>query len=139
MRVGKEPLGQSGQVRRHKGHRLGSTAAEEALIATVAGRMLRRRALVVDMNAKLGRLAEKRPQFGCDRRVVGAGEGGRRHGGRRCCGEKLNDKRERDEESGERRASYPGAEPSPARLPSRFGAPADHDVPLLLEITIPER
>jgi hypothetical protein len=62
--------------------------------------MLGRRALAVGMGAKLGRVAKKRPQFGCDLRVIGAGKLGRSHSRRRRRGEKLNDERARDEESG---------------------------------------
>jgi len=101
--------------------------------------MLSRRPSIVDMNAKLGRAADKRPEFDCDRRIIGAGEGGRRTRRRRRRSEKLNDERERNEESSQRRARSPGTERHPARLPSLFGAPAVHGVLLVLEITIASR
>jgi hypothetical protein len=59
--------------------------------------------VVVDLDAELGGVAEKRLEFGGDRRVIGAGESGRGHRRRRRGGEKLNDERERDKEGRERR------------------------------------
>ena len=43
--------------------------------------MLARRAVVVDVGAELGAIAEQRLELGRDRRFIGAGEGGRRERG----------------------------------------------------------
>jgi hypothetical protein len=94
-------------------------AAEWALIAAMAGRrVLGRSLVVVDLDAELGGIAKERLKLGGDRRVIGAGESGR--GYRRRCrsGEKLNDKRKRDEKRGPGRAPSDRA-PSPAPRPKR--------------------
>ena len=94
-------MGQGRQVWRDKGHGLGGEAAERTLIATMAGRrVLGRRFVVVDLGAELRRVAEERLKLGGDRRVIGAGEGGRGKRLRRRGGEKLNDERECDEKRG---------------------------------------
>jgi hypothetical protein len=67
-------------------------------------RMLGRDLVVADLDAELGRVAEERLKLGGDRRVIGAGEGGRGDRRRRRGGEKLNDKRERDEKGRKRRS-----------------------------------
>ena len=104
MRVAVEPFRQDRQVGRHKGHGLQGAAAERALVAAIAARpMLARRAVVVDVGAELGIIAEQRLELGGDRRFIGAGEGGRRKRGRRRDGEKLDEERERDDERGQRR------------------------------------
>ncbi len=94
MRVALEPFRQDRQVGRHKGHGLQGAAAERALVAAIAARpMLARRAVVVDVGAELGIVAEQRLELGGDRRFIGAGEGGRRERGRRRDGEKLDEER----------------------------------------------
>ncbi len=60
--------------------------------------------VVANLDAELGGVAEQRLKLGCDRRVIGAGEGGRGDRGRRRGGEKLNDNRERDKKGRKRRA-----------------------------------
>ena len=95
---------QGRQVWRDKGYGLGGEAAEWALIAAMAGRRVPGwNFVVVDLDAELGGVAEKRLEFGGDRRVIGAGESGRGYRRRRRGGEKLNDERERDKEGRERR------------------------------------
>jgi hypothetical protein len=107
MRRAFKPAGQGRQVWRDKGHGLSGEAAERALIAAMAGRrVLGRSFVVVDLDAELGGVAKERLKLGGDRRVIGAGESGRRHRRRRCGGEKLNDERKGDEK---------GAQPRPER------------------------
>ena len=118
VRVASEPLRQGGQIWRNKRYRLRGEAAERALIAAMAGRrVLGRSLVVVDLDAELGGIAKERLKLGGDRRVIGAGESGR--GYRRRCrsGEKLNDKRKRDEKRGPGRAPSDRA-PFPRRVPS---------------------
>ena len=104
MRLAIKATRQGRQIWRDKRHGLGGEAAERALIATMAGRrVLDRSLVVVDLDAELGGVAEKRLEFGGDRRVIGAGESGRGHRRRRRGGEKLNDERERDKEGRKRR------------------------------------
>ena len=103
------PVPEDRQVGRSKGHGLQSGAAERALVAAIAARpMLARRAVVVDMGAELGVIAEQRLELGGDRRFIGAGEGGRREGGRRRDGEKLDEEREATTNAvrGERRGRF---------------------------------
>jgi hypothetical protein len=100
VRVAVEPLRQRRQVRWDKRHRLSGEAAERTLIATMAGPVLRRRALIVGMDAELRRAAKQRLEFRCDRCVIGSGESGRGQSRRRRGGEKLNDERKRDQERG---------------------------------------
>jgi hypothetical protein len=98
VRVRREPLRQGGQLRRNKRYGLRGEAAERALIAAMAGRrVLGRSLVVVDLDAELGGIAKERLKLGGDRRVIGAGESGRGHRRRCRSGEKLNDKRKRDE------------------------------------------
>ena len=66
--------------------------------------MLRRGLVAADLDAELSAVAEERLELGGDRRVIGASECGRRHPMRRGGGEKLNEKREGKEKSGNRRA-----------------------------------
>jgi hypothetical protein len=104
MRLAIKSTGQGRQVWRDKGHGLGGEAAQRTLIATMAGRrVLGRRFVVVDLDAELGGVAKERLKLGGNRRVIGAGEGGRGKRRRRRGGEKLNDKRECDNEDGEGR------------------------------------
>ena len=104
MRFAFKSAWQGRQVWRDKGYSLGGEAAERALIAAMASRRVPGWSfVVVDLRAELGGVAEKRLEFGGDRRVIGAGESGRGHRRRRRGGEQLNDERERDEEGRERR------------------------------------
>ena len=79
MRVAVEPVRQGRQVGRDKGHGLRGEAAERALVAAMtARRVLARRALSSLTWAQSSRrVAEQRLELGGDRRVIGAGEGGR--------------------------------------------------------------
>lgn len=105
VRVAFKPLRQRRQVWRDERHGLNGEAAERTLIAAMAGRVvLGGRFVVVDLDAELGGVAEERLELRGDRRVIGAGESGRGKRRRRRGGEKLNDKRKRDEERGQRRA-----------------------------------
>ena len=83
-----------------QGHGLQSAAAERALVAAIAARPMLARPMIVDVGAELGIIAEQRLELGGDRRLIGAGKGGRREGGRRRDGEKLDEERERDDECG---------------------------------------
>ena len=66
-----EPLGQRQGVGRDERHGLRGESAKCALVAAMAGRaMLRWRALIVDMRAETGRLAENRLELGGDRGLV---------------------------------------------------------------------
>jgi hypothetical protein len=104
VRLAIDSAGQDRQVWRDKGHGLGGEAAQRTLIAAMAGRRVPGwNFVVVDLDAELGGVAEKRLEFGGDRRVIGAGESGRGDRRRRRGGEKLNDERERDKEGRERR------------------------------------
>jgi len=85
-------------------------------------RVLARSAVVNDLDAELGCVAEDCLKLGGDRRVVGTKESGRGKGGRRRGGEKLNDERQRDEERGQRQAAVARAKLRPRRLPLPFGA-----------------
>ena len=86
--------------------------------------------VVVDLDAEFGGVAEKRLEFGGDRRVIGAGESGRGHRRRRRGGEKLNDEREGDEEGRERRPERRRAVLS-APVPKRkFSAAEAHQTSL---------
>ena len=74
------------------------------------GRVVQGRAMIVDVGAKLRRIAKDRFELGGGRGLVGLGEGGRRKRGRRG-GEKLDGKRERGEERGQGRAKRREAAP----------------------------
>ncbi len=104
MRVALEPLGQGREVWRNVRHSLSGEAAERALIAAMAGPVLRRRALIAGVGAELRIGAEDRLELGGDRRVISARESGRGKGWRRRGGEQLDDERERDEKRGQARA-----------------------------------
>jgi hypothetical protein len=98
VRLAIDSAGQDRQVWRDKGHGLGGEAAQRTLIAAMAGRrVLGRSFVVVDLDAELGCVAKERLKLGGDRRVIGAGESGRGDRRRRRGGEKLNDKRDRDD------------------------------------------
>jgi hypothetical protein len=98
MRLAIKSTRQGRQIWRDKRHGLGGEAAERTLIATMAGRrVLGRSLVVVDLDAELGGVAKERLELGGDRRVIGAGESGRGDRRRRRGGEKLNDKRECDD------------------------------------------
>jgi hypothetical protein len=119
VRLAIKATGQGGQVRRDKRYGLRGKAAERALIVAMAGRrVLNRSLVVVDLDAELGGIAKERLKLGSNRRVVGAGESGRGHRGRRRGGEKLNDERERDKKRGPGRAPLDRA-PSPSPRPKR--------------------
>jgi hypothetical protein len=78
MRVAIEPPWQSGSVGGDKRHGLCGEATERALIAAMAEwRVLGRSFVVVDLEAELRSVAEDSLELGGDRRVIGAGEGGR--------------------------------------------------------------
>ena len=80
MRLAIDSAGQDRQVWRDKGHGLGGEAAQRTLIAAMAGRRVPGwNFVVVDLDAELGGVPEKRLEFGGDRRVIGAGESGRSH------------------------------------------------------------
>ena len=100
MRVAVEPLRQRRQIRWHERDGLSGEAAERTLIAAMAVPVLRRRALIVGMDAELRCVAKQRLELGGDRSVIGAGESGRGQSRRRRGGEKLNDQRKRDEDCG---------------------------------------
>ena len=101
MRLAIKSTRQGRQIWRDKGHGLGGEAAKRTLIATMTGRrVLDRSLVVVDLDAELGGVAKERLELGGDRRVIGAGESGRGERGRRCGGEQLNDQRERDDKCG---------------------------------------
>jgi hypothetical protein len=103
MRLAVKSTRQGRQVWRDKGNGLGGEAAQRTLIATMAGRrVLGGRFVVVDLDAELGGVAKERLKLGGDRRVIGAGEDGRGDRRRSRSGEKLNDKRERDEKGRKR-------------------------------------
>ncbi len=138
MRLAIDAAGQDRQVWRDKRHSLSGEAAERALIAAMAGPVLRWRALIVNMGAKLGGVAKERLELGCDRRVIGAGESRRGHRRRRRSGEKLNDERERDEKGRKRRTEARHAKFRPTYLLLPFGA-AHVDSPLRPERTPAER
>ena len=128
MRIAMEPLGQGRQVWRDKSDSLGGEAAEWALIAAMAGWvMVDGRFVVVDLDAELGGGAEKRLEFGGDRRVIGAGERGRGHRRRRRGGEKLNDERNGDEKCGQRRAKSRRAKLRATRSPLPLGTTPVHE------------
>jgi hypothetical protein len=131
MRVG-DPFRRRWNLRRREDGGLSGEAAERALIAAMpGGRVLVRRA-IVDVGAECGRIAEGRFELGRYRGVVRPSEGRRGERRRRCGGEKLNDKRERDDESGEPRAKR--AQPSGRSPRSTPGCPAadfHFDIPLL--------
>jgi hypothetical protein len=115
MRLAIKSAPQGRQIRRDKRHGLSGEAAERTLIATMAGRrVLGRSLVVVDLDAELGGVAKERLKLGCDRHVIGAGEGGRGDRRRRRGGEKLNDKRKRNDKGCNRR---------PERRPTALSAP----------------
>jgi hypothetical protein len=91
VRVAIEALRQRRQVWRDIRHGLRGAAAEETLIAAMAGSVLRRRTRIVGMGAELCRVAEDRLELGSDRRIASASESGRGKRRRRRGGEKLND------------------------------------------------
>src|ERR1700722_4282929 len=127
--VGMELIRQGRQIWRDKGHGLGGEPAERTLIAAMAGRRMLGRGLVVaDLDAKLGRVAEERLKLGRDRRVIRAGEGGRggRRRGRGRGGEKLNDKRERDEKGRKWRSERRQAALCTPRPKRKCSAPEAH-------------
>ena len=93
--------------------------------------MLGRSLVVVDLGAELRSVAKDRLELGGDRRVVGASEDGRSKRRRCRSGEKLNDKRESDDESGQGRTQTPRAKTRPTHPPFLFGAPAVHNDSLL--------
>jgi hypothetical protein len=140
MRVAVEPFRQGRQVRRSEGYRLSGEATERTLIATMAGRrVLARDPAIVDVGAELRRVSEKRLEFGRYRRVVGAGEGGRRQSRRRGGGEKLNDEREGDEEGGQTRARLTCVPPCASPSQRRGPAPEVHPKFLRTSESVPER
>jgi hypothetical protein len=101
MRFAFKPAGQGRQVWRDERDGLSCEAAERALVAAMAERMmLDRRFVLVDLDAELGGVAKQRLELGGDRRIIGADESGRGESRRRRGGEKLNDERKRN---GERR------------------------------------
>ena len=75
--------------------------------------VLDRRFVVVDLDAKLGGVAEQRLELGGDRRVVGAGESGGGKSRRRRGREQLNDERKRNDKGGQGRAERRHAAPCP--------------------------
>ncbi len=78
MSIAFETSWQGQNVRGYESHGLGSEAAERAFVAAMAERrMLAGRAVIVDVGAERRGVAEDRPEFGGDRCVIGAGEGGR--------------------------------------------------------------
>jgi hypothetical protein len=104
VRVAYGSLRQGRQVRWNKRHSLSGEAAKRTLITAMAGRRMIGRSLVVaDLDAELGGFAEERLKLGGERRIIRAGECGRGHGGGRRCGEKLNNKREGDDNGRNRR------------------------------------
>ena len=76
MRVAIDSARQDRRLWRHERRYVGGAAAEKTLITAMAGAVLRRRALVLDMDAELRRFAEDRLKLGGDRRIIGAGESG---------------------------------------------------------------
>jgi hypothetical protein len=138
MRVGVERLRQGRRVGRDKRHGLSGEAAERTLIATMAGSVLRRRALIVGMGAQLRCVAKQRLELGGDRSVVGAGESGRGQSRRRRGREKLNDQRKRDEDCGKRESERRQAAlcaPSPKR---KCPAPEAHQHSLRCSSSVAE-
>ena len=122
VRVAVEPLRQGRRIGEDKRHALGGAPAERALIAAIAARrVLVGRAVVVDVGAEFRRVAERRLEFGRDRGVVGAGEGGRRERRRGRRGEQLDDQREGDEERGQGRAKSRRAKLRLTSPPLAFG------------------
>jgi hypothetical protein len=90
---------QGGDFRRDQHGRLRRELAERALIVTMTGWRLWR-ALVVDLNAECGRVAEPRLEIGGDPGCLGLLHSGR---GKRLVignGDKLDDQRQRHEEGG---------------------------------------
>ncbi len=63
MRFAIGPAEQDRQDWRNKRHCVGGAAAEKTLIATMAGPVLRRRAVIVDVDAELRGVAEDRLEF----------------------------------------------------------------------------
>ena len=105
LRIDIDPFRQGRNVGRDERHGLSGEAAKRTLVAAMAARrVLAGRTLIVDMGAKSGCVAKDRLELGGDRRLIGAGEGGRSERGRRRGGEQLNDKGERDKERGQRRS-----------------------------------
>jgi hypothetical protein len=127
MRLAVKSTWQGRQVWRDKGNRLGGEAAQRTLIATMAGRcVLGGRFVVVDLDAELGGVAKERLKLGGDRRVIGAGEGGRGDRRRRRGGQKLNDKRERDDKGRHWRPERRQAALCAPRPKRKFPAPEAH-------------
>ena len=99
-----------------------------------AWRVLAGRAVIIDVGAKRRRVAEERLEFGGDRRIIGAGEGGRGERRRGSSGEKLNDERERDDEGGQTANATPPRQTSPDATRRFLWAAAVHvDLPFRLK------
>jgi hypothetical protein len=118
------------QVWRDKRHSLSGEAAERTLIAAMAGRaMLGGRFVVADLDAELSRVAEERFEFGCDCRVIGAGEGGCGDRRWRGGGEKLNNERKRNDKSRQLRPKRRQAAPCPPLFERKCPEPKAHQTP----------
>jgi hypothetical protein len=127
VRIALDALRQRRRVGREESHGPHKRAAERALVAAMAGGpVLSGRGGIVDVRAKRSRVTEDGLQLGGDRGVVGASvrpRGGGRRGG---SGEKLDEKREREDKSGQRGTKLRRARLCPTDAPFPFGAAAVH-------------
>ena len=117
-------------VGRNERRSLGGNPAQRTLVVAMIARRLRRgRALVIDMGAEAGGVAEYRLEIGGDRRRVGAR---RSRPGQRLLvghGDQLDDKRKRDEEGGQGRPEAtqgPAARVASQALISGARGPPEH-------------